>query len=66
MSNGELSEKPEESLWGNHVMHYNPEEEAAHYLTEGSRQFIGLNDIQNLHLSPTLRIKKPHKPTWYA
>ena len=47
-------------------MHYNPEEEAAHYLTEGSRQFIGLNDIQNLHLSPTLRIKKPHKPTWYA
>ena len=50
MSNGELSEKPDESLWGNVAMHYNPEEEEAHYLTERSRQFIGLNVIQNLHL----------------
>ena len=58
MSNGELSEKPDESLWGNVAMHYNPEEEEAHYLTERSRQFIGLNVIQNLHLFPTLRINK--------
>ena len=66
MSNGELSEKPDESLWGNVAMHYNPEEEAAHYLTERTRQFIGLNVIQNLHLFPTLRINKQHKPTWNA